>query len=222
MGRARHFVTWSSWARRSLIEDYGIDGGLISVVSPGVDLDMWPRLTVRPSNGKVRVLFVGGDFARKGGHVLLQACSGLDDVLELHVVTTSHIEPDNGVRVHRDLAPNSTALMNLFATADLFVLPTLGDCLAIAILEAMAAGLPVVATDVGAIGEVVRDGETGFLVAPSDVASLRSALVRLIGDRNLRAAMGMRAREDAERQHDSAANAKRILHILCTVAGRSS
>lgn len=85
---------------------------------------------------------------------------------------------------------------------DLFVLPSLWEGLPISILEAMAARLPVVATRVGGVPEVVLDGVTGLLVPPRDPQALAGAIVRLLGDPELRRRMGQAGRERV-REHFS-------------------
>ncbi len=70
------------------------------------------------------------------------------------------------------------------------------------VLEAMAAGLPVVASDVGGVAEAVADGETGVLVAPGDVEALAGALERLLVDERLRRAMGSAGRARAAAHFD--------------------
>jgi glycosyltransferase involved in cell wall biosynthesis len=72
-----------------------------------------------------------------------------------------------------------SALLDLM---DVFVLPSLSEGLSIALLEAMAAGVPVVATDVGGNGEIVLDGETGLLVPSRNAAALAGAVIRLLTD----------------------------------------
>ena len=72
----------------------------------------------------------------------------------------------------------------LLAAADLFVLPSLYEGLPLAALEAMAAGVPVVATAIGGTDEVVRDGETGTLVPPADPNALAAAITRTLADRD--------------------------------------
>jgi glycosyltransferase involved in cell wall biosynthesis len=71
---------------------------------------------------------------------------------------------------------------NLLAHCDLFVLPSLYEGLPLAILEAMAAAKPVIATAVGGTGEVVVDGETGLLVPPGDPTALAGAIRKLLSD----------------------------------------
>lgn len=84
------------------------------------------------------------------------------------------------MRAHCGLAPNSDQLLALYRDADIFVLPTLADASSIASLEAMSAGLPVVATSVGGVPEIVLDGETGLIVPPGDAAALERAIRSLI------------------------------------------
>lgn len=80
---------------------------------------------------------------------------------------------------------------------DLYVLPSLRETFAIGLLEAMAAGLPAVATRVGAVPELARDGRTALLVAPGDPAAMAAAIARLLGDGDLRRTMGEAGRERA-------------------------
>jgi len=82
----------------------------------------------------------------------------------------------------------------LFRKWDIFVTPSLDEGLGIATLEAMAEGLPVVATTIGGLPELVEDGHTGFLVLPQDVDALSKALRRLISDPKLRYSMGSAGR----------------------------
>lgn len=83
---------------------------------------------------------------------------------------------------------------DLLAASDLFVLPSLWEGLGLVFLEAMAVGLPIVATNVSAIPEVVDDGVTGWLVPPSDPAALADAVQRALGDEPARAAAGLAGR----------------------------
>jgi glycosyltransferase involved in cell wall biosynthesis len=90
----------------------------------------------------------------------------------------------------------------LLSAADVFVLSSRSEGLPLSIVEAMAAGLPVVAASVGGVPELVVDGETGFLIPPADEAALASALERLVADADLRRRMGAAGRARAEALFD--------------------
>jgi glycosyltransferase involved in cell wall biosynthesis len=101
--------------------------------------------------------------------------------------------------------------------ANIFALPSEWEGISMALLEAMAAGLPVVATAVGGTPEVVIDGETGYLVPPRDPASFANALSRLIQDPGLRQRMGMSARQRVCDQFNIRHTAQQILALYETL-----
>jgi glycosyltransferase involved in cell wall biosynthesis len=212
---ADQLVTWSAWAKRGLVDDYEVEPERVTVIPPGVSVGSWTRATPRNSDGPPQLLFVGGDFERKGGLVLLEAFRALgraDTVL--HVVTRDAVPATPGVVVHDGLGPNSPELKRLYHDSDVFVLPTYGDCLPMVLSEAGAAGLATVSTRVAAIPEIVVDGETGLLVPPGDAAALTDALRRLVARPDERARMGRRAADHVARDYDAAVNARRLLDVL--------
>lgn len=208
---------WSKWAARSLVTDCGVPEHRVQVLPPGIDLARWSRLArVRTEGEPVRLLFVGGDFARKGGDLLLDVFSRrFQDRCELHLVTRNAIPERRGVHVYRDFGPNDPGLRALYARCDVFVLPTRADCFSLASLEAMATGLPVITTAVGGIPEIVAEGLSGFLIAPNDGAVLAQRLDALITSENLRTRMGLEGRRIVEDRFDAARN---TAHLLDTIA----
>jgi glycosyltransferase involved in cell wall biosynthesis len=215
LASARHIVTWADWTKQGLVSDYEVPPDKVTVVPPGVTVDEWSRPPRVAHDGPVKLLFVGGDLARKGGHVLLDAFRSLDgDPVELHIATRDAVPEQAGVIVHHGLQPNSPELRELYHSCDIFVLPTFGDCLPMVLSEAGAARMATVSTRVAAIPEVVLDGHTGLLVPPGDVAALADALRRLIERPEERIAMGERASAHIAEHFDTATNTRRLLEIV--------
>jgi glycosyltransferase involved in cell wall biosynthesis len=214
------FTPWSQWAARGLLDE-GVPAERLAVMPPGVDLDLWkPADRERRRTGPLRVLFVGGNFARKGGDILLDVARIREDI-EVHVVTRDAVEASSRVSVH-SAAPNSPELLALYASADVFVLPTRAECFGIAAVEAMAAGLPVIMSNVGGAGDIVEDGVTGHLITAT-ARELAEVLEAVAADRERLAAMGRCGRERAERLFDGARNDRAIVDLalrLVAAGGR--
>ena len=216
---AHTVVAWSRWVKMSLIADYGVDPERVAVIPPGIDLELWGPPPDRSTRPQPRVLFVGGDFQRKGGDHLLDWFQNRGAAhCELDIVTRSAVPRIDGLRVHRNITPNSPAIRALFQEADIFVLPSLGECFGIAAIEAMAAGLPVVMTRVGGAEDIVDQGQNGWLIAPNDQAALAHALDGLVSDSTARRAMGAAAREKAGQAFNAATNAGRLAECLRAAA----
>ncbi len=213
---ARHLVTWSQWAKDGLIEGYGVPADKITVIPPGVNIHEWRRPTPRARHdGPVKILFVGANLERKGGLLLLEAARALRPLgVELHLVTKDHVPAEPGIFVYHGMQPNSAPLKALYHQADIFALPTFGDCLPMVLSEAAAAGLPAVTTRVAAIPELVRDGETGLLIAPGDQAGLIEALRRLVLRPDERLRFGEQAVAHVARAYDARHNAGRLLDLI--------
>ena len=107
----------------------------------------------------------------------------------------------------------------VLTAADLFVQPSLSEGLPLAILEAMAAGLPIVATRVGGMAEAVVDGETGTLVAPAQPEQLAQVLGSMLADRDRLARMGRAGRQRAEREFSIGQMAKRYAALYASLRG---
>lgn len=221
---ATALTTWCQWAKDSLVKDYRVPADKVTVIAPGVDLNLWEfgaeRATAPRADGPIRLLFVGGDFARKGGDTLLEAFrGGLHRECVLDIVTkdesvAAQTAGMESIRVHYGLTANSAPLRELYACADLFVFPTRADCLPIAIMEAMAAGLPVIATDVGALREEVEQGVNGLMVPPGDAAAVTQAVRTLLADPTRLRAMSQASRSLAEARFDARRNYNAILSLL--------
>lgn len=223
---AAHVVCWSERARVSVVEDFGVPAERTSVISPGCDPSFsglsWERPV--PEAGKpVRLLFVGNDFERKGGPELVEVFARqFSGRCELHIVSNDcpALDPVPNLFVHRGLAPLSPQLIELYRTADLFVLPTREDCFPMVFIEAMAAGLPCIGSTVMGVPELVAHGESGLNVAPRDPATLASSLETLVSNPGLRQQMGAAGRRRVEKRFNPVHNCRRLLEVF-TKAARS-
>ena len=175
---------------------YGVPASRIGVVPEAIDLATWEaRLAAAPRRPRAgpTVLAVGRTYARKRFPDLLHAAARLRSGmpgLRVRVVGKGP-EWEALARLHAELALGETVallgdvtwdqLAEEYANADCFCLPTVQEGFGIVFLEAMAAGLPVVACRAAAVPEVVREGETGVLVPPRDPPALAEALAGLLG-----------------------------------------
>jgi len=213
---------WSRWAKQSIIDDYGVPAEKIVVNPPGVNLHYWqPRSDARAkaTDRPLRILFVGGDFLRKGGNQLLAWYRTQDPAhYELHVVTREPVDPRPGLHIYHNMQPNSEELLRLYQQSDLFILPSLGECFGIATVEAMAAGLPVIASDVGGTADIIEPGRNGYIVPAGSVAEIGHAVSAISRDPNLRHSMGIQSRQMAEERFDLEKNARLSLSYLKQIA----
>lgn len=222
--QAVHLFPWNNWVAHSLREDYGVPPEKITPLSPGVDIDLYrPDPAAKPKDGTVRLLFVGGDFARKGGDLLLRWAreTRIATPWELHIVTRSDVPDMPHVVVHRNLSNNSAELVRLYQQSDVFVLPTRADCYSLVALEAMACGLPVMISRLGGIPEIVQDQQTGYLIDPDDYRGFTTYLERLVSQPDLRNRLGVVARRRACEQFSCRANLEQILATMKANACRS-
>ena len=185
----------------------GVPVDRISVIPNGVDLGELDGLKGQRKGDRLRGIFVGRlDPDQKGLTTLFQALALLPSDLPLGVRLIG--EDWGATEILRSLAErlgirdkvafvgrvDRGVLVNEYRDADFLVLPSLFEPFGIVLLEAMATGLPVVASRVGGIPEIVEQGRTGILVEPGNARALADALTEICHDENLRIAMGAEAR----------------------------
>lgn len=129
--------------------------------------------------------------ADERGHLLLAGDGGLREACR-------HRAGELGIAGRVHLMGVQTETADILAAADIFALASDWEGTPLAVMEAMAAGLPVAATAVGGVPELVADGETGLLSAPGDIRALSSSLARLASEPDLRQAMGSAAAARAQ------------------------
>lgn len=218
--RCAAVLPWSQWAARSIIDDYGADGSKIQIVPPGIDTARWKPADRRTEpHQRLQLLFVGADFERKGGPLMLDVFRRhLRDTCDLHMVTRAKLSPEPGVTVHSNFKPDDPELLKLYQSSDVLVLPTLADCFSLASIEAMACGLPVIASPVGGIPEIVADGESGLLVPPGHGRSLLEAIESLrVGGAQMRGRMGRTGREIVLRRFNATTQSRLVVNLMLGV-----
>lgn len=197
------------------VANLGVAADRIRIVRPGFDAAL-VELKRERCGGKVRILFVGYCSRIKGIEYLLEALLLLPrEDIRLDIVGDLNDDPSyvaslwEFVRIHEleEVVHFSghlpwQELVAYYGEADILVLPSLWEGYGIVLVEAMSAGLPIVATKVGSIPELVQDGLNGFLVPPKDPGSLARAISRLLYDPILRDRLGRNGRAIAA-QHRS-------------------
>jgi glycosyltransferase involved in cell wall biosynthesis len=208
-------VIVTSRATAGLLAAYDVDPQRIDVVVPGTD----PAPIAPGSQGDdVHLLCVATLIPRKGHDVLFRALAALQPTahvsgrrwrltcvgsLDRDPVTAERLrrqlrELELSDRVHLAGERDADALAGDYGSSDVFVLPTLYEGYGMAVAEALARGLPVIATPTGAIPEIVPP-DSGILVEPGDVEGLTDALRRVVGDDALRRRLSDGARRQRRR-----------------------
>lgn len=177
------------------------------------------------ASGK-RILFVGRLAAVKGVPILLEAFA---KVLEEHpdaVLTLVGDGPERRTIEARAQALGCAGMVEfmgyrsqdevaeLLGKADLFALPSFAEGVPVVLMEAMASGLPVVATRIAGISELVEDGTSGHLVPPGDPTALARTISFLLADPDLRTRMGAAGRAKVEADYDISKEAARLKDLL--------
>lgn len=220
-------VVVTSRATGALLPDYGVDARRVCVIEPGTDA---APLAQGSGGPEVHLLCVATLIPRKGHAVLLRALARLTAAgttgWRLTCVGSLARDEWTAARLHAQADEDglttrvtfagemeTTALAAYYAAADVFVLPTFFEGYGMAVAEALARGLPVIATDTGGIGDLVGN-DAGVLVPAGDVGALSAALERVISDadaRNQLAAGARQARERLPTWEDAAASMANVL-----------
>lgn len=205
------FIAVSDDVKAALMKDFSINSDDITVICNSVDVRRYQqsvdRIEIRTKLGlppDACIVSVIATFKRQKGHrylieaaapvvkaypnvhILFVGDGELREVLQEQVSAADMTEHIHFLGFRQDIP-------DLLAASDYFVLPSLWEGLPMALIEAMAAGLPVVATDVSGSRQVVVNGETGLLVAPGDAQALANALQQLLSQPQRARAMGLAA-----------------------------
>jgi glycosyltransferase involved in cell wall biosynthesis/peptidoglycan/xylan/chitin deacetylase (PgdA/CDA1 family) len=226
------FVVTISEYNRALLEELAPAGVPVHVVHCGVELDGYHFRARAPSSGPVRALCVAALREKKGHRQLFEALAsgrtGLERIT-LDVVGNGRLREEleayatclglrARVRFHGSLTEPEVA--RKLGEADLFVLPSIversGDAegIPVALMEAMAAGVPVVTSRTTGVPELVREGETGLLADPGDVPDLADKLVRVLDDPAAARERALSARRLVEQEFELRSSAERLVELF--------
>jgi glycosyltransferase involved in cell wall biosynthesis len=222
-GEASHVFVMAGAAKDSLVGDYQVDPGRVTVVGGGINFETFPK---HPGPAKdSRILFIGRDFKRKGGEVLLRAFERVRTRLpdaELHVVGTSERLTQPGVHVDsRQFFDDRRQISNLYADARVFCFPALYEPFGLVLPEAMAHGVPCIGSTVQAIPEILDGGRAGLLVPAGEPEPLADALLRLLTDDELAQRVGEAGRRRVKQRYTWEHVADQMAPILARVGSRA-
>jgi glycosyltransferase involved in cell wall biosynthesis len=210
--RAKHIIMSSLATQREYQDHYGVNPERTTLVYLGIDLHRFESLPTR-TEARQRLgfsaelpilLYIGFSTPRKGVEYLARALPLMQTPAQLLMVGKWEAHyPERFLkalgearsRVHMVGYVPDEELLDYFAAADAFVLPTLLEGFGIPLVEAMAAGLPLVTTSGGSAGEVA--GEAGLVVPPGDSQELAAALDRVLTEPDLRRQLGEHGRQRA-------------------------
>lgn len=194
--------------RQSIVELYGLPEDRVPVITNGIDLTRCGEKTEYTLHYPVELLHVGRFFPQKNHEALVGAaailkkrgtnvrihCCGDGPLLE-EIRSRVQAAGLSGQIVFEGVCDD---ILERMAGADAFLLPSKWEGMPMTIIEAMGTGLPVIAARVGGVPDMVSDGESGLLIAPTAEA-LAQAVERLIKDERLRERLGTQAKQDARR-----------------------
>lgn len=208
---ADHHICNSKALADIFVRRYGVPEASVSMIPNGVDTSYFRYRPSPVGGGRRVILSVARMVPDKDHDTLLRAFARIADrhpEVDLWLVgdgpgreSVERTVHGAGLAERVRLLPGRSDLLPVFEQADILVLSSMREGLPNVILEAMAVGLPVVATAVGGIPDVVRHGQTGLLVPAGDHLSMASALSRLIADDDARSAFGREGRRIAEGEY---------------------
>lgn len=201
--RTDRWVVASQWAADSLVADVGVPASAVRVApfGPGVTPTSAPR--VRRPQRPMRVLVVIADWQRKRGDVVVDAVQQARRHADIELTIVGHAPDDLPIWVHLEGVVQSDRLSVIYAEHDVLLDLASANAAGVVMTDALASGLPVIATRVGGVATIVQDGQTGWLVDADRAAQQAADQLRLLtesGGADQIAAASKAAAEDAARR----------------------
>lgn len=217
---ADYCVAASSFTKQTL-EESGVPTDRILMLPLGADLERFTPAR-RSTGGEFQILFVGGVGQRKGIKYLLDAWNrirghGMKLVVVGPMVGSGRAFHQHAKDVEYIGRADTEQVVRHMHESHVLVLPSLFEGFGLVIVEAMATGLPVIASTHSAGPDIIRDGRDGFVLRPDDVEGLANRLAQLAGDRRMADNMGAEAAERA-REYGWDQHRSRLRNLCETIA----
>ncbi len=230
---ARRVITCTKYNKTFLLDKYpGIKPEKIQVIYHGLNLKQF-GLRQKNEDSTFTILSIGRLVQKKGFHILLRACAKLiekDIPFKCEIVYVKGNLEKELFNLHQELQLEEYVhfipempqdmLIDYYYNSDCFVLPSVisdsgdRDGIPNVILEAFAAGLPVISTNVSGIPEVVINNQTGLVVEPNNAEDLANTIEKLYLDEKLRTTLGLKGRQLIEQQFEISTNIDRLLSYI--------
>ncbi len=217
--RCDGILTVSEWARRSIVEDYGQPAAKVHTIGLGASID-----PIEPAIDKYEsqnILFVGRDWTRKGGPLLVEAFRKVRKVLPQATLTIIGVTPDvygSGINVvgplRRGVPSEFQRLREAYQRAQVFAMLSVFEPFGIVFLEAQLTRTPVVALAGQSRNEALCDGETGLIVQKHNPNAVAEALISILRDPARSQRMGERGREFVQSRYTWPLVATRVLDCI--------
>lgn len=211
---------------KALVTDITNEPYKLVLLPSGVDYSLYKnKKLLIPRDGNINILFLGGFDAYKKGISdiikVIPAISSKNKNVKFILTSSKKLEISIDEKIQSkivflDWVANDEKIP-LYNSCDIFLLPSYDEGLPYSMIEAMAAGLPVVSTYIGGIPEVIENGINGFLFSPGDLKSLIESLTKLIEEKNLRLKMGLNNKMKIERYYSLESNITKIKNIYSTL-----
>jgi len=197
--RMKALITNSYFTKKMVMEKYHIDQSKIFTIHKSINIKEFENIPyIKSQNHPPRILFIGGNMQRKGLPTLIEAAPLIKKYnphVEFWIVGKDKAESKMKILAKKWGVYDSfqflgwkdrNQLLQIYSQASIFTLPSITEAFGVVILEAMAAGLPVVATNVGGIPEIINSGENGITIPPGNSNELANAIINILDNENLR------------------------------------
>lgn len=220
LGEIDHFIAISSYMKKLLLQE-GIPDESISVVPNPVDMEKFS--CKKSKGGRVKILYIGSYEKFKGVDILLSALLDLNKEFEANFYGSGSLRDylirrtDNRIKIYDEIPYDNTP--QVYQNSDIVVFPSLiGEAFGRVIIEAMASGKAVIATNVGGVPDIIDNGINGILIEPNK-QELAKALTKLIEDDKLRERLGKNARKTALERYNKDKIAENLIEIYLSFTG---